>query len=170
MNTHILCKWTNPQQTLQQTVNAKTIGGTLFVANTFVCAAQALASRVFPVPGAPYKRTPACVHNITVNLSIILWLHACHQVASNNMYSTMVRCWVWLTKRYIYIYIYLYMYKETTKYSAIYVVTLHKAAFGGLRNSHEVMKINSMWYIETHLLVVEYQCFQIVLCGSSATQ
>ena len=60
------------------------------------------------------------------------------------------------------------MYKETTKYSAIYVVTLHKAAFGGLRNSHEVMKINSMWYIETHLLVVEYQCFQIVLCGSSA--
>jgi len=46
------------------------------MAVTFVCAAQALASRVFPVPGAPYNRTPAQhkqkVTNLTNPVSCIL--------------------------------------------------------------------------------------------------
>ena len=29
---------------------------------TFVCAAQALAINVFPVPGGPYNNTPEIVH------------------------------------------------------------------------------------------------------------
>lgn len=38
-----------------------------------VCAAQALASNVLPVPGAPYRSTP------TIQKTVILWgLHNCN--------------------------------------------------------------------------------------------
>ena len=68
----------NLQQTLEQAVNAQTIAGihnnTLFMAVTFVCAAQALASRVFPVPGAPYNRTPAQHKQKVTNLTNLVSL------------------------------------------------------------------------------------------------
>ena len=39
---------------------------------TLVCAAQALARRVFPVPGGPYSRTPIIMNNNNYINNIIL--------------------------------------------------------------------------------------------------
>lgn len=100
---------------------------TLFMAVTFVCAAQALASRVFPVPGAPYNRTPAQHKQKVTNLTNLVSFSNSTVPSSGKNAMTCIHT-VWRCNAEFYRYMYIFVHVQRYCKAFWNKFTLHKAA------------------------------------------